>query len=185
MIHRCYSNKMTSRRMRYLGCSVNLAWSRATEFKKWMLENNWNESLRLDKDILFPGNKEYGPDTCALVPHYVNASIVLPDSSDSFLPYGVTYQSVYKDDPRPAIKRYQVRCCTGGPDSFRRHLGSFSCSMEAHKVWQLAKIESLDNTLSHYSKESCYRKDVVDAIEFRIAMILSDLNLGIETKSFK
>ena len=40
-------------------------------FKKWMLTQRY-EGLHLDKDILFEGNKVYGPDTCVFVSTEVN-----------------------------------------------------------------------------------------------------------------
>ena len=37
-------------------------------YEKWKIENRW----AVDKDIIVKGNKIYSPDTCCLVPNYIN-----------------------------------------------------------------------------------------------------------------
>ena len=43
-------------------------------FSDWSDENKYKcgERLHIYKDILYPGNKIYSPDTCILVPQRIN-----------------------------------------------------------------------------------------------------------------
>lgn len=64
-----------SRLPKYQGVSV--AWENKSDFYQWFNEN-WDPShpeYQLDKDILVPGNKVYGPDTCCFVPQWLNILI--------------------------------------------------------------------------------------------------------------
>ncbi|MEO1858534.1 MAG: hypothetical protein ABGZ19_01440 [Verrucomicrobiales bacterium] len=47
-------------------------WKFFWAFKQWMETKDW-EGKDLDKDILIPGNKEYGPDACMFVTHQINS----------------------------------------------------------------------------------------------------------------
>lgn len=55
----------------YKDCSVDPRWHKASRFKKWF-DKHYVEGYHLDKDILVPGNKVYGPDTCCFVPRQIN-----------------------------------------------------------------------------------------------------------------
>ena len=77
LIQRCYSEKNWKqtnkhgylKNAQYEKCVVVEEWHKFSNFKKWMELQNW-EGNHLDKDILFPGNNTYGPDTCLFVPPY-------------------------------------------------------------------------------------------------------------------
>jgi hypothetical protein len=55
----------------YKGCTVDLRWVHASGFKQWF-DKHYIEGYHLDKDILVPGNKVYGPDNCCFVPPEIN-----------------------------------------------------------------------------------------------------------------
>lgn len=71
MFARSYSTKFLASNPQYRGCSVDPRWHRLSDFKQWF-DKNYKPGYQLDKDILNPGNKIYGPDTCVFVPEYVN-----------------------------------------------------------------------------------------------------------------
>lgn len=48
-------------------------WQNYANFKRWYDEHHvFGNRIDLDKDILKPGNKEYSPETCVLIEHYIN-----------------------------------------------------------------------------------------------------------------
>lgn len=71
MIERCYSKKFQLKRPTYIGCTVVKEWLSFMNFREWMITQDW-EGKYLDKDIIYPGNKIYGPDTCVFISSKVN-----------------------------------------------------------------------------------------------------------------
>lgn len=62
---------------RYEGATVHEAWKdKPQAFADWIvLQPGWQHGWHLDKDLLLPGNKVYGPDTCCLLPRTLNNAI--------------------------------------------------------------------------------------------------------------
>ena len=63
MIRRGHDQKYQAENPTYIGCTVVKEWHRFSVFAEWMQAQN-HDGLYLDKDIILPGNKVYGPDTC-------------------------------------------------------------------------------------------------------------------------
>ena len=129
MLVRCYSKKLLERRPSYTGTSVCSEWLYASEFKKWMEQQDWSGKC-LDKDIIVPGSKLYSPDTCAFVLQATNSFVTASDASRGEYPTGV---SLYK-----RTGKYQAYCenlFTGK----KEHLGYFSTPEEAHEGWRKRK----------------------------------------------
>ena len=125
MHHRCASGASPT----YDACSVHPDWIRFSEFYKWMKDKDYL-GKDLDKDILFPGNKVYGPDTCIFVSHAVNSFIL--DRAARRGPYliGVNMHA--------QTGKFRAKCrnpITGKCD----HLGLFSSEREAHNAWKARK----------------------------------------------
>jgi hypothetical protein len=93
MLERCYCSKRGTRTPTYAGCTVDPRWHRLSGFKTWF-DLNYREGYHLDKDVLEFGNKIYGPDTCAFVPHYVNTMLNLCNSRRGSLPLGVSLRKL-------------------------------------------------------------------------------------------
>ena len=76
MIRRCYDERRKKTYSSYYGtCEVCSEWHNFQVFGTWYEQNFYqvgNERMHIDKDILYPGNKIYSPDTCILVPQRVN-----------------------------------------------------------------------------------------------------------------
>lgn len=87
MLMRCYSPRMLQKNPAYVGCSVDPSWHTFSVFKAWMKLQNW-QGKQLDKDILVPGNKIYGPNTCLFVSKAINSLFNKGKRGD--LPIGVT-----------------------------------------------------------------------------------------------
>ena len=131
MLERCYSKKFLESHPSYIGTSVCREWLYATEFKKWMEQQDWHGKC-LDKDIIVPGSKLYSPDTCAFVLNATNSFVTASDAIRGDYPIGV---SLYK-----RTGKYLAHC--GNPFTGKKeHLGYFSTPEEAHEAWRKRKHE--------------------------------------------
>ena len=120
MIKRCYDKETIKKRPTYKQCEVCEEWHNFQNFAKWCDKNYYEsslkkESMQLDKDILFKGNKTYSPDTCIFVPQRINSLFIKSDKARGDYPIGVTlrkdngkYRSQcdvqYGEEPRKQIK---------------------------------------------------------------------------------
>lgn len=75
MLYRCYSENLRYKYPTYKDCTVCEEWHLFSNFKAWMETQDW-EGNNLDKDILYPGNKIYSPETCVFVSKLVNSFLV-------------------------------------------------------------------------------------------------------------
>lgn len=172
MLSRALSAAVHKTQPSYIGTTVNIEWKHFTDFKAWVDCQVW-EGLHLDKDILVVGNTEYSSKTCAFVPKWVNTLFVRTLKSYNEYPIGVCYLT--------RAKRFSATCSNITKSSL--HRGYFDDPMEAHRAWQLAKIEAILDTIFLYQLEDCYRQDVEDALLLRVDQLQKDYDLGVETKS--
>ena len=73
MMRRCYDPEPSHKS--YADVTVCEEWLNFTNFYHWRLEHDYDldgEDVQLDKDILIPGNRVYGPEGCMIVPASVN-----------------------------------------------------------------------------------------------------------------
>lgn len=71
MLQRGYCPKFKAKMPTYQDCYVDNSWLLFSNFKKWMQSQDW-EGKDLDKDLLMPGNKAYGPETCVFLDRGIN-----------------------------------------------------------------------------------------------------------------
>lgn len=149
ILRRCYDKKFHEYNPCYTGCSVVDEWKIFSNFKSWMERQDW-EGKELDKDFLFPGNKIYGPDTCIFIPHKINSFLTIGRTKDSDYPLGCSYSKSNKK----FISRIEI-------DNKKVILGKFDDPMEAHRKWQIKKIEAisivLHDVVDNKLKESLLR----------------------------
>jgi len=106
-------------------------------FQQGYLDKTDNGTFwQLDKDLITPGNKCYSPENCLFVPQDVN-SLFVRGNSNVNLPLGV-YMHRGLFVPRE-----------GG--LYRGWLGYFTDPLEAHKVWQRAKVAKIEVLTEKYS----------------------------------
>lgn len=76
MMQRCYDKKVHKNyKPEYADKYVCEEWKNYANFKLWYDEHHvFGNQIDLDKDILKPGNKEYSPETCVLIEHYINVN---------------------------------------------------------------------------------------------------------------
>jgi hypothetical protein len=150
----------------YDGCTLDPRWVNFSNFRGWAETNLMDDTLVVDKDILVSGNKVYGPDTCCLVPNYVNTSISFIRKNGGDYPIGVFWSSHLKTRPFESM----INTPKG-----RVRLGRFSSPEEAHRAWQRAKIDVIKEVISRYSEEAYFNSKVSDRLKDRIEIINSDI----------
>ena len=131
MLKRCYSEKWHKKEPTYKDCYVCEEWVTFSNFKKWMEQQNW-QGKELDKDILVPENKEYGPRTCIFVSKNLNQILKDKESCRGKYPRGVCRIA------GGVNFFYQALISTYGN---HQYLGSYKTVEEASKVYKKAKYE--------------------------------------------
>lgn len=125
MIERAYAHYIKKQAPSYERCYVVPEWHYFMTFRAWMIEQNW-EGNQLDKDLLFPGNRVYGPDTCIFVTTEVNSFMTENKIKKSNLPTGVSLEKergCFRAAGRDVISKKN------------KFLGSFATPEEAHHAW--------------------------------------------------
>lgn len=131
MLRRCYSATCHKKQPTYKGCSTVIEWHHFSKFKAWMETQDW-QGKQLDKDILFSGNKLYGPSTCVFIDSKVNSFLTERGGDRGDFPIGVYYNN--RD------KKYRAQGCSV-ENGKRKDLGLFISPEEAHKAWLTYKLE--------------------------------------------
>lgn len=135
IIERCYSERQLSMKDSYRDCTVCEEWLTFSNFKRWMEQQDW-ENKEIDKDIIFPGNKIYGPDTCVFVPRRVNLFVMEKRRSltNKDLPIGVmNFEG-----------RYMAQCSRIDKAGIGDYLGCFNTPEEAHEAWRAEKLRIVE-----------------------------------------
>lgn len=173
MLHRAYGEKLHARAPTYIGCTVHPDWLSFSVFKAWF-DQNYIPGWCLDKDLIHPGNKVYGPEHCRYVPPYINLIVTDSRATRGLWPLGVTKQA-------RGIS-FQASCRADGEQI---RLGSFDCPMSAHKAWQEKKADVIDATLQRYMKEQVVHIEVVRALIHYADRLRADAASGRETIGFR
>lgn len=131
MLGRCYSESIQAKKPGYIGCTVSAQWHKFSVFRRWALTQPWRGN-QLDKDLLQPGNKVYGPDTCVFISGNLNKFMTERGAARGIWPAGVWWNA--------KNKRFQVGCCNPVTGK-RESLGYFDCPDQAHQAWKTRKLE--------------------------------------------
>ena len=131
MLERCYSIKLQELRPTYKGCSVSEEWKTFSNFKSWMVEQDWG-GKQLDKDLLIEGNKVYSEETCVFVTRMVNLFTTDRGNDRGELMIGVTWHK--------RSNKFMSQC--SNPFTKKQEfLGLFTSELEAHNAWLARKLE--------------------------------------------
>lgn len=152
MLERCYSSKLHITHPTYKDCTVCNEWLSFMNFRSWMVKQDW-EGMQLDKDIMFPDNKIYSPETCRFVTKDINTFFTDSRASRGEYLIGVTLN----------CDHYRSRITHKGSSI---HLGYFGTEIEAHNAWKEHKImqfnELIDDPVNEYIREGLIRhKDLL------------------------
>lgn len=130
MLERCYSDKVQRKHPTYKGCSVTEEWLTFSNFRSWMIRQDW-EGNALDKDILLEGNKIYGPETCAFISSKLNSLLNEYVAGRGDQPLGINKHG----------KNYQARITKLGK---RVQIGTFKTPEAAHDAYRAAKADVIE-----------------------------------------
>lgn len=161
ILSRCYGVR-TKANVCYEGCEMDPSWFSYMTFVEWY-DAHHRDGWELEKDLLVPGNKVYGPDTCVFVPHYLNLAITKLDSKG------------YSVDKRLKIKPYIVMI----GDTY---IGGYATPEEAWEAWAIARANHLLDVHDRYIKEPGFNWQVAARIG-EIAVELTDK--AIESRTFR
>lgn len=126
MLARCYGKR--GKYPHHAGCCVDPRWHSFVAFNAWVGAQVWEVGYCLDKDILFPGNRLYSPETCVFISPHVNAILNTNPKVRGQLPIGVAKSG----------KKFAAQCNLGNGSV---HLGVFETKELAHKKWQSTKAD--------------------------------------------
>ncbi|BEO05065.1 hypothetical protein [Serratia marcescens] len=153
--------------------TVCIEWQTYSNFARWWLETHI-EGWYIDKDWIVAGNKEYHPDKCVWIPNKINT--LMNDRSTNCLPKGVSIQQQkYKD---AVYKYYQATCRVNGV----RKGTTLSTAIDAHRQWQLWKIQEINNVLREFAFDQRLDGRVIQRLIEVRDNIQSDYDNNIETK---
>ncbi len=82
------------------------------------------------------------------------------------------------------LKKPYVAKVSIGDGKGSKHLGYFSAPSKAHKVWQLAKADVIEETVSWWKMDEAtrtYREDIAEALIERAYKLRYDASHNIET----
>lgn len=161
----------------YNGVTVCDEWYSFKNFRDWILsvpiKETYIKELELDKDLKDNPNRIYSPETCLLVPRYVNDCILIRQNARGSMPIGV-----YEDNTRKNNK-YQAHICVFNKNI---HLGRHATPELAHRMWQQRKIEYFDEIITKYKYEPFYYIDVEIALTKIKNNLINEYNNNSETK---
>ena len=168
MIDRCYGEKGKKARPTYKNVTCCDEWLLFENFYEWLhSQDNFDKWINgnryaLDKDILVKRNKIYSPETCCLVPDYINTLFIRKESCRGSLPIGVRLkESMYhatchnpidnkqqhigifrnKDDAFLAYKRYKESLIQ---QIAKEELGKGNITEECYNAMMNYKVEITD-----------------------------------------
>ena len=131
MLSRCYSIKLQELRPTYEGCSVSEEWILFSNFRAWMVDQDW-EGKQLDKDLLMGGNKVYSENTCIFVTRVVNSFLTDRGAARGKWMIGVAWDK--------SANKFKSRCSNPFTKK-NENLGYFTYEQEAHNAWLKRKLE--------------------------------------------
>ena len=142
MLQRCYDPKFQEKNPSYKGCSVEDYLLNFQHMAEWIKENYYEvpgETMCLDKDILYKGNKVYSRDTCIFVPQRTNTLFTKRNNNRGHCPIGV--------DELPS-GNYRVLCSNGYGKQI--NLGTYSTREKAFQVYKQYKEKVIKETIDSY-----------------------------------
>jgi hypothetical protein len=140
MKRRCTDEKYKKRQPTYVDVDASSEFKDFTKFHDWWYKQAGHSipDIQLDKDLLIKGNKIYSPETCLLIPSFVNVFLVKSDATRGGCPIGIDRQGTYKDGGN----KYRARVSDYNPvtgETSRKHLGCFRNELDAFHAYKSAK----------------------------------------------
>lgn len=140
ILTRCFSESRGKSAMSYVGCTIADDWISFSNFDKWYSSQDY-EGKEVDKDLLFPLNREYGPEKCILVSKEVNMFAAGHDTKKRDTPIGVSH---YKEN-----NTYRIKCRIGSGVIIEAC--GFKNATDAFNAWKIVK--------QGYAEELAYKPE--------------------------
>lgn len=143
MLQRCYNSNNLLKCSTYNDCYVCDEWLNYQNFAKWYNDNYYtvnDEIMCLDKDILYKGNRIYGPDTCIFVPTKINNLFTKCNKSRGGYPIGVSFYN----------NKYIATCSNGYGNN--KKLGRYNTIEEAFNVYKEYKEYIIKQIAEEYKE---------------------------------
>ncbi len=120
---------------------MDIRWQYYQDFAEWFHSQVGSNIVgwHLDKDIIIPGNKVYGPDTCCFVPQSLNKLLTHNKTTKGEFDVGVHLKK--------SSGKYGA---TISIDTIRHHIGYFETPEEASVAYQIAKIKDIHRQANLY-----------------------------------
>lgn len=145
MLRRCYDNKFQETNPTYKDCTVCKEWHNFQNFAEWYEDNYYevdNETMCIDKDILFKGNKIYSPDTCLIVTQKINNLFVKSNKIRGKSPIGVYYS---KNE-----NKYKANISINNTS---KTIGTFKTELEAFQAYKEFKEKLIKEIADEYKNK--------------------------------
>lgn len=124
--------------LRYEGVKLHRDWATFQPFAIWYSQQpGSNLKYELDKDLLLPGNRVYGPERCCLIPRKLNAAIKIPTNT------------LRLPGARKIKGQWQAY---GYVDGTPKHLGRVESEAEAHSLWTVHKEAHIKSLAEEYKQ---------------------------------
>jgi len=156
MIKRCYGSQYIEDNPTYKNCTVSDQWIYFSKFKEWMESKEWR-GLHLDKDILVPGNKIYGPEFCIFVSCRINNLLLNRSMHRGEYPLGVSFCK--------RRRRYDAFCSVNGKSV---RVGLYKTVIEASKAYVAFKSTHIRQVA--YEQAPCLRDALLRHADLLIPM---------------
>lgn len=163
ILRRSYSKIIKNKNCTYQTVTCCDEWLLYDNFYEWLSNqenfNNWLNGNRwaVDKDILVKGNKIYSPDTCVLVPSYVNSLFTRSNAGRGSLPIGVSYNK--------NLKKYRAKISKKHNNSKQEeHLGYYNTPEEAFLVYKSHKESYIKQVANEEYNKGNITKRCYDAM---------------------
>lgn len=166
MMCRCFNEKYYSICKTYKDVICCKDWEIFENFYRWINEQENFSTLKesnirfaLDKDIIIKGNKVYSPDTCCLVPHYINNLFIKSEKTRGDYPIGINGTN----------SGYYATCSNGHGKLVK--LGKADNVYDAFKLYKdykesLIKSIARENYKMGYINKKCYESMLNYKVEF-------------------
>lgn len=137
MLARCYSKAYKKPYKYAYSPKICEEWLTFSNFKAWMEQQDWI-GKQLDKDILIPGNRQYGPESCCFVTQELNKFFNLHRNRGR--------KGLYGAYPHQRGSRYTSQITMLGKKTI---LGHYDSEIEAHLRWVQEKIVALQSHIQY------------------------------------
>ena len=141
MLGRCYSPLFLNNNPTYRDCYVSDGFKTFSKFYNWCQEQvGFNiDDFELDKDLLIKGNKIYSESMAVFLPRSINIVLSKRNRSRGELPIGVSF-----------YKRHGLFESYISIDGKKKHLGRYSCKLEAFNAYKREKEKHIKRLAMDY-----------------------------------